>query len=150
MNDGLLDFFLSLLGNLLFLFQELIRQFFTSECGLTSLRLDIACGDTQRDLHHCLKPPDTTSVYSIFEQYQPYCRTLRRLYIHLEYTCFLEHLVEHVPSLEELYTCFRHSLQISPRSEVEIETLIQSNGNWFTKVRENYHWNNYSSDKDVL
>jgi hypothetical protein len=41
-------------------------------------------------------------------------------------------------------------LQISPRSEVEIETLIQSNGNWFTKVRENYHWNNYSSDKDVL
>jgi hypothetical protein len=145
-----MDFFLSLLGKLLFLFQELIRQFFTSECGLTSLRLNIACDDDHRDLHHCLKPLDGTSVHSIFEQHQPYCRTLRRLYIHLEYTCFLEHLIEHVPSLEELYICFRHTLETSPRSKVEVETLIQSNGNWFSKVRQNYHCNNWSSDKDVL
>jgi len=131
-----MNFFLSLLGTLLYLFQELIRQFFTSECGLTSLRLNIACDDDHRDLHHCLKTSDDTSVYPIFEQHQPYCRTLRRLYIHLEYTCFLEHLIEHVPSLEELYICFRHSLEISPRSEVEVETLIQTNGNWFSKVKQ--------------
>jgi hypothetical protein len=116
--------------------QELVCQLFSSECGLTSLRLDIACNDSYVDLHQCLKPCNNLSSDPIFNQYQTPCLTLRRLQIHLEYTCFLEHLIEHIPFLEKLHVHFRNSLEFRPRSKIEVETLIQSNGNWSNKVRQ--------------
>jgi hypothetical protein len=122
---------------------KLIRQFFTNECRLISLRLDITCYRPQLDLHRCLKPAGNISTNSTLEEYQPYCLTLRHLHIHLKHSCFLEHLIEHVPLLEELSVYFEDSLSIWPRSKVEIETLIQTSGNWFDKVRlkENYEIN---------
>ncbi|CAF4845019.1 unnamed protein product, partial [Rotaria sp. Silwood2] len=59
--------------------------------------------------------------------------TLRRLYIHIEYTCFLEQLIEHVPLIEQLFVKFRHSLDTTRRSESDIEILMKTNGNWFDK-----------------
>ncbi len=138
--------FLSLLEKLLIMFQEFIRQLFSSECGLTSLRLDLACDDSYLKLHQCLKPRNNLSSHSIFKQYQSRCLTLRRLQIYLEYTCFFEHLVEHVPFLENLYVHFRKSLKIYPRTKIEAEMLIKSNRNWVNKVSQNHHRINCSSD----
>jgi hypothetical protein len=105
------------------MFKELIRQIFSSESRLISLRLDLACKDSYVDLHQCLKP----SSCSIFDKYQPYCySTLRRLYVHLEYTCFLEHLIEYVPVLEQLSVCFQSTLKIWRRPTLDINTLIQT------------------------
>jgi hypothetical protein len=116
------------------MFQELIRQLFSDQCRLTSLRLDIIYVDSYADLYPCLKSRDNLSLYPIINQYQSSCLTLRSLHIHLQYTYFFEHLIEYVPVLEKLYVYFQNSLYIRPRSSSDIETLIQTNGNWFNKV----------------
>ena len=114
------------------MFKELIRQIFSGESKLISLRLDLVCKDSYVDLHQCLKP----SSCSIFDKYQPcYYSTLRRLHVHLEYTCFLEYLIEYVPVLEQLLVYFQHSLNIWRRPTLDMNTLIQTKGNWFNKVR---------------
>jgi len=61
--------------------------------------------------------------------------TLRRLFIRLTYTCFLENLIEHVPNLEELSVQFEYSLKFDSLWKLNIETSNQSNENWFNKVR---------------
>ncbi|CAF4141865.1 unnamed protein product [Rotaria sp. Silwood2] len=115
-------------------FKELIRQLFSSECRLTLLRLDIICKDSYLDLHQSLTSGNNISSNSIHVKYQTCCMTLRRLYIHIEYTCFLEQLIEHVPLIEQLFVKFRHSLDTTRRSESDIEILMKTNGNWFDKV----------------
>ena len=116
------------------MFKELIRQLFSGGSRLTSLRLDIVCNNSYVDLQQCLKPCNKLSSCSIFDKYQSYCMTLRRLHIHLQYTCFFEHLIEYVPALEQLSVYFRHSLNIWRRPLLDIDALIQTNGNWFNKV----------------
>lgn len=115
------------------MFQKMIRQLFSGECQLNSLRIDIA--DIDAYLYECLKLRDELSSSSTINQYQYPCKTLRNLRIYLKKVYFLEHLIEHVPSLEKLCVYFQDSLNIYPRSKAEIETLIQLNGLWFNKVR---------------
>lgn len=115
--------------------EELIRKLFSNQSRLISLQLDIAYDDSYGSLHRCLEPHITLASFSIFTR-RPSCLTLRCLYIHIEYTCFLERLIEYVPVLQQLSVCFRHSLRICERSTTDIDTLIQTNGKWFNKVIE--------------
>jgi len=54
--------------------------------------------------------------------------------MHLDHSCFLEHLIERIPKIEQLSVRLENSLinKILPGSD--IPTLILSNGNWFNKV----------------
>ncbi|CAF3564796.1 unnamed protein product [Rotaria sp. Silwood1] len=85
----------------LIMLEELIRKLFSNQSRLISLQLDIACDDSYANLHRCLEPHITLAFFSIFTR-RPSCLTLRRLYIHIKYTCFLERLIEYVPVLQQL------------------------------------------------
>jgi hypothetical protein len=114
------------------MFKKFIRQLFSDKCQLTSLRLDIANDESFTKIHQCL----TLSSYpsnSISNTKQNCCMTLRYLYIRLKYICLLEHLIKHIPNIERL-SVICSTLNMEPRSESNIETLIKSNGNWFEKV----------------
>lgn len=115
--------------------EELIRKLFSNQSRLISLQLDIACDDFAGSLHRCLEPHITLASFSMFTR-RPSCLTLRRLYIHIKYTYFLEHLIEYVPVLQQLSVCIHHSFKIFQRSTTDIDTLIQTNGKWFNKVIE--------------
>ena len=67
---------------------------------------------------------------------QSNCLTLRYLHIHIQYTCFLDHLIGHVPNLERLIVRFRHSLKFPTQSNSNTEKLTTSNESWFNKVRQ--------------
>jgi hypothetical protein len=107
--------------------KKLIRRLFSSESRLTSLRLDISDVASFVNLDQCLTTQHNLSS-SVTEQYQFSCHTLRCLYIRLKNTIVFEHIIEHVPNLENLYVCFKRSLMIWPRSESDIEALIRTNG----------------------
>ncbi|CAF4062873.1 unnamed protein product, partial [Rotaria sordida] len=66
--------------------------------------------------------------------------TLSRLYIRIKYTYFLECLIEHIPALKQLSVEFNKTLNIYPRSELLIENLCQSNGNWYNKLPNLRHF----------
>ncbi|CAF4408349.1 unnamed protein product, partial [Rotaria sp. Silwood2] len=85
----------------LIMLEELILKLFSNQSRLISLQLDIACDDSYANLHRCLEPHITLASFSIFTR-RPSCLTLRRLYIHIKYTCFLERLIEYVPVLQQL------------------------------------------------
>lgn len=113
------------------MFQQLLCQLFSDQCQLISLQLDIR--NSSYDTHQCLKsyshlPSNTIS--------QSYCVTLRRVDIHLDYRCFLEHLIEHVPNLEQLSVQFRYSLMEKPCFDSNIQSSIISKEIWFNKVRQ--------------
>jgi len=129
-----IDFFVFILEKLKTMFKNLIRQLFSSESRLTSLRLDIFYVAFFVNLDQCLTTEYNLSS-SVTKQYQFSYHTLRCLYIRLKNTIVFEHIIEHVPNLETLYVCFKPSLMIWPRSESDIEALIRTNGNWFNKVR---------------
>jgi len=118
------------------MFKVFLRQLFSGQCHLTSLRLDISNGLTDGDIHRCL----TSNFYhsSNFIQYQhpSCCLTLRRLHIQLKYACFLENLLEHVPNLEQMSVQFHSSLIFDLLCRSNVERLEQSNENWFNKVRK--------------
>jgi hypothetical protein len=126
----------------LIMLEESIRKLFSNQSRLISLQLDITCYDSYVDLHECLKPCITHSSFPIFK-HRACCLTLRRLYIYIKYTCFLEYLIEYVPVLEQLSVHFCHSFNIWRRSTIDNDTL-QTNGNWFNKVRkkEDSKWSN--------
>ncbi|CAF0998932.1 unnamed protein product [Rotaria sordida] len=113
--------------------KQLIRQIFSNKCQLTCLRLDIADDNSPINIHQCLIL-SYRSTSSISNKMQYCCLTLRHLYICLKYTCFLEHLIEHIPNIERLSVTFKRRMDFEPRSKSNIETLIKSNGNWFEKV----------------
>ncbi|CAF1535451.1 unnamed protein product [Rotaria magnacalcarata] len=109
---------------------EFIRQLFSGKCRLISLRIDLVYADF--GLYQYFKLNHYLSC-SITEQYRASCHILRRLHIHLNYTYFLEYLIEHVPVLEKLNVIFCDSLEVRPRSMSDIENLIETSGNWFNK-----------------
>ncbi|CAF4748090.1 unnamed protein product, partial [Rotaria sp. Silwood2] len=62
------------------------------------------------------------------------CFTLLHLDIRIEYTCFLENLIEHVPNLEQLSIEFQFSLKFDSLWKSNFEILKQSNENWLNKI----------------
>ena len=117
--------------------KQLIRQFFSNKCQLTYLRLDIADDSSSVNIHQCLILSSHSSASSISNKMQYCCLMLRHLYICLKYTCFLEHLIEHIPNIERLSVTFKRWMDFELRSKSNIETLIKSNGNWFEKSKMN-------------
>ncbi|CAF2651357.1 unnamed protein product [Rotaria sp. Silwood2] len=108
--------------------KKLICQLFSSQCHLTSLRLDISHWFIHDDIHQCLTSD------SIQYKHQSFCLTLRRLYLRLRYTRFLEDLIEHVPNLEQISVQFDISLKFDLLWKSNIEIMKQSNENWFNKL----------------
>ncbi|CAM4767439.1 unnamed protein product [Rotaria magnacalcarata] len=78
------------------------------------------------------------------------CLTLRYLYIRIKYSCFLEHLIEHIPNIERLSVIFKRSINIESRSKSNMIISRKSNGNWFEKVPKlNYFTLKTILDNDI-
>lgn len=118
--------------------KQLIRQFFSNKCQLTCLRLDIADDYSPINIHQCLIVSSHPSTNTILNKMQYCCLTLRHLYICIKYTCFLEHLIEHIPNIERLSVTFKRRMDFEPRSKLNMQTLIKSSENWSEKVRRIY------------
>ena len=116
--------------------KQLLCQLFSAQCQLKSLRLDISNEFRNGNIHRCLTSNSYLSSNFIQNQHQSCCVTLRRLHIRLNQTCFLENLIEHVPNLEQISVEFDYSLNSNALWKSNIETLSQSNENWFNKVRK--------------
>jgi len=117
------------------MFDKFLRKIFSGQCQLISLQLDIS--KSYSDTHQCLKSHyGNVSSNKIIDLFQSNCLTLRYLHIRIQYTYFLEHLIEHVPNLEQLTVCFRYSLMLFNKSYSDIQKLTTSNENWFNKVRQ--------------
>ncbi|CAF3898369.1 unnamed protein product [Rotaria sp. Silwood1] len=114
--------------------KQLLHELFSSQCQLTSLRLDIADGDFFIGIYQCLPLPYNLASSSIRNEFQSSCLTMRRLHIRLSYTCFMHYLIDHVPALEQLSIHFEHSLTLNPRSKLTIEDIIQAKSKWFDMV----------------
>ncbi|CAF4964226.1 unnamed protein product, partial [Rotaria sp. Silwood1] len=119
--------------NLLNIFKRFLRQLFSSQCQLNSLRLDIDNCTIGYNTDECSELFSHSFQNSIFDEFQSYCTTLSRLHIHIKYTYFLEHLIEYTPALEQLSIKFNKTLNIEPRSESFVEKLSQSNEDWCNK-----------------
>ncbi|CAF2334673.1 unnamed protein product [Rotaria sp. Silwood2] len=114
--------------------KKLLCQLFSARCQLTSLRLDIGNEFRYGSIHRCFMSYSHLSSNFTQCQFPSCCMTLRRIYIRLNQTCFLENLIEHVPNLEKLLVDFHSSLNHASSWSSNIEILRQSNGNWFHKV----------------
>ena len=134
-NIFLFCFFLNTVGKQMELLKEFLNKLFSRKNQLVSLRLDIAYKMRNTKIHQCLSLSSYPYSRVIFNEHESYCLTLRYLHIHLIYTCFLEHIIERIPALEQLSVNFKCSMDMEPRSTTDIETLIKSNSNWFDKVR---------------
>jgi hypothetical protein len=113
--------------------KQFVCQLFSSECHLTSLRLDISNEFRLGPIHQCLaSKPDDSRNFLIHS-----CNTtLQRLHIRLNHSCFLESLIEYVPNLEQLSVKFDRSLTFNNFWEPNIETLSESTESWFKKVSD--------------
>jgi hypothetical protein len=107
------------------MFRQVLCQIFSHRCLLTSLQLDIR--KSFYSIHQCLK--------TIPDRFESYCTTLRRLHIRLDYTCFLEDLIDYVPNLEQISVHFRSLKRDNELYDSNIQSLLLPNGNWFNKVR---------------
>ncbi|CAF1019430.1 unnamed protein product [Rotaria sordida] len=116
--------------NQLNMIKEFVCRLFSTQCQLTSLRLDISNEFRCGFLHQCLSSNSDLSSNLI----QSCNITLRRLHIRLNYARFLESLIEYIPNLEQISVEFIGSLQIDTLWKSNIEALKQSNENWFNKV----------------
>ncbi|CAF3887456.1 unnamed protein product [Rotaria sordida] len=114
--------------------KELLCQLFSGQCQLKSLRLDISNILRGSIIHRCLKSRSYLSFNPIQHEFQSYCMTLRCLYIRLNQTCFLENLIEYVPNLEQLLVEFHYVSKFGSFEKSNVETLRQSNENWFNKI----------------
>ncbi|CAF0967810.1 unnamed protein product, partial [Rotaria sordida] len=114
--------------------KQLLCQLFSAQCKLKSLRLDISNEFRDGVIHHCLPSNSYHSSNFIQCQLQSCCTTLRRLHIRLNQTCFFENLIEYVPNLEEMSVEFDDTMGSYALRTLNIESLSQSNGNWFNKV----------------
>ncbi|CAF3090302.1 unnamed protein product, partial [Rotaria sp. Silwood2] len=113
--------------------KQILCQTFSNQCQLSSLQLDIA--KLSYEIHQGLNSLSYVSTNKISNDFQSYCITLRCLYIHLNHICFLEHLIEYVPNLEQLSVHFRNSLIDKYYLDSNINIPKLSNENWFNKVR---------------
>ncbi|CAF4004551.1 unnamed protein product [Rotaria sordida] len=113
--------------------KQILCQIFSNQCQLTSLQLDIA--NLSYEIHQSLNSRSYVSTNKISNDFQTYSITLRHLYIHLNHICFLEHLIEYVPNLEQLSIHFLNSLLDKYYLDSKINIPKLSNENWFNKVR---------------
>ncbi|CAF1389252.1 unnamed protein product [Rotaria sordida] len=119
--------------NLIVMLEYFLCKIFSGECQLISLQLDIS--QSYSDTHQCIKSRSLNlSSNKIDNLFQSNCLTLSYLHIRIQYTCFLEHLIEHIPNLEQLTVYFRHSLNVLNQSYSNIQNLTTSNENWFYKI----------------
>ncbi|CAF4333647.1 unnamed protein product, partial [Rotaria sordida] len=96
--------------------KQLIRQFFSNKCQLTYLQLDMADDNSSVNIRQCLILSSHSSPISISNKIQYCCLMLRYLYVCLKYTCFLEHLIEHIPNIERLSVTFKRWRDFEPRT----------------------------------
>ncbi|CAF5059272.1 unnamed protein product [Rotaria sp. Silwood1] len=111
------------------MFKQLLCKIFSDQCQLTSLKLDIT--KSFNSIHQCLNLQSHLEPNTISKSC---CLTLRRLCIHIDHKCFLEHLIEHTPNLEQLSVHFRNFLINNDHPDSDTQALIISNGNWFNKI----------------
>jgi hypothetical protein len=116
--------------------KQFLCQLFSAQCKLTSLRLDISNEFRDGFIHQCLQSNSYHSSNFIQYQVQSCCITLRRLHIRLNHTCFLENLIKYVRNLEEMSVEFDYTMSSYVLQTSNIESLSQSNENWFNKVRK--------------
>ncbi|CAF3587656.1 unnamed protein product [Rotaria sp. Silwood1] len=113
--------------------KQLLCQLFSAECKLKSLRLDISNEFRDGFIQRCL--PSNPYLSSNFTQYQHQsCVTLRHLHIRLNQISFFENLIEYVPNLEQMSVEIYDSINSYALRMPSVETLSQSNENWFNKV----------------
>lgn len=113
------------------MFEKFLCKIFSGQCQLISLNLDIS--ESHYNTHQCLKLHSLNYMSNKSNDlFQSNCLTLRYLNIRIRLRYFLEHLIEHVPNLEELIVCFQNSMQGSDSKD---ENLTKSNHSWFSKVR---------------
>ncbi|CAF4937666.1 unnamed protein product [Rotaria sp. Silwood1] len=113
--------------------KQLLCQLFSVECKLKSLRLDISNEFRDGSIQRCL--PSNPYLSSNFTQYQHQsCVTLRHLHIRLNQISFFENLIEYVPNLEQMSVEIYDSINSYALRMPSVETLSQSNENWFNKV----------------
>lgn len=123
------------------MFEQLLSQIFSGQCQLTSLHLDISKSSSIID--HLKSYPSHRSLETISDGFQYYCASLRRLNIQLEYTYFLECLIDHVPNLEHLSTV---SSRLQPDYKSDYPNSLRpklSNESWFNKVRRMQHYSDH-------
>ncbi|CAF3971728.1 unnamed protein product, partial [Rotaria sp. Silwood1] len=113
--------------------KQFLCQLFSGQCQLTTLRLDISNELMDGNIHRCLTSNSHLSSNFMRCQPQSCCMTLRRLFIRLKYTYFLESIIKHVPNLEQMSVQFDSSLRLDPLWKSNVETLRKSNRNWFNK-----------------
>ena len=112
---------------------QLLRKLFSSQCRLTSLRLDMSSEFGDGLIHRCFAT--NSSRFELF-QHPTRCQTLLRLHIRLNYTYFLENLIEHAPNLEQMSVEFDCSLGSYAPWKSNVDTLRHSKTSWFHKVRK--------------
>jgi hypothetical protein len=117
------------------MYNNLLRQLFSGKCQLTSLRLDIPYDYSCINIHEILSLFSDICSHSMFNTAQYCCMTLRYLHIHLNLTCFLEQLIEHVPNLERLSVYLPIFWNEYSPSGPLIKRFVQSNEAWSNKVR---------------
>ncbi|CAF3966103.1 unnamed protein product [Rotaria sp. Silwood1] len=114
------------------MYRQILCQIFSDRCQLTSLQLDI---NKFYSIHQCLMTTQShLPLNTVLDGYKSYCVTLRDLYIRLDYTCFLEDLIEYVPNLEQLSVHLENLKRDDESYDENIQSPILTDGNWFNKV----------------
>ena len=129
-------FLFLIIENQLLMVEELFRRLFSPQCQLRTLRLDIDYILTNSTLRSCLQGNSSLSTNFIQHQLEFCCVTLRQLHIRVICTFVLENLVQRLPNLEKLSVEFDFSLGFDSSGKWNVNTLKQSNENWFNKVRK--------------
>ena len=114
------------------MFRQFIVQLFSDGSRLVSLQIDMHVLRYRE--HPWLETDSLLPASAMSDSSRSYCTTLRRLDIHLSYGSFLEHLIGHVPNLEQLTVTFGSSLQRHDRSRYQTEPPLPADGSWFDKV----------------
>lgn len=115
------------------MFEQFLCQIFSQQCQLTYLTLDIS--DLYGNINQCLKSSSDFRLNINADGSQFYCLTLRHIKIRLNYTCFLEDLIERVPNLVQLSIDCKNLERHYGFSDGDVQNLLRSHGNWFNKVR---------------
>ncbi|CAF4130132.1 unnamed protein product [Rotaria sordida] len=118
------------------MYQEFIRQLFSSKCQLTSLRLDISQDNSLYQIHKCFSSSSSSDIYSnqIDNQLVTNCMTLRRLHIHVIHGYFIEHIIEHVPALKILSVVIEDSLAQEQLYHIKTKKFSSTIVNWYDKI----------------
>ena len=106
------------------MFKDLVRQFFSSKCQLTSLRLHIPCDQFLIEIYQCLSWSTDR------------CQNLRCLHVRLHRKRFLEFLVEHAPNLERLSVYLEESWVRSNFGDLSNDQSENSYQRCLEKVRQ--------------